>query len=420
MELECTTTLPKAPAMARRRKAPAKIEVRHEARCAVTAGGTRCSCDPSYRARAWDPITKQRIRKTFHTVTAAEEWLEQAEAAIRRGVLRAEAPITLRDAAEKWIADAEAGVARTRSGTPYKPSAVRSYREALHDRILPRLGAHRLRDIRRRDLQAFVDELVRDGLAPQTVRNMLLPLRVVFRRAIALGDVEANPTMGLHLPAPSAAERKVVTPEHARSLVEAITDARDRAIYATALFTGLRRGELMALRWQDIDVAGGVLSVTRAWDPKERAYVAPKSARGTRKVGIPLGLVDHLHAWKATCAWADGLAFGESDAWPFRDDALATRVARDWKAAGLDGLTLHECRHTFVTWMAESGVAVDVVQRVAGHSSITITMDRYRHALERTTTQPADELQAWIDDALAPKPDGADREGADDTAGAEQ
>ena len=273
--------------MARRRKPAGKVDVRHKASCALSSGGSRCSCDPAYRARAWDPVAARRVTRQFKTLEAAAEWRGQAEAKIRSGVLRAEQPITFRDAADRWAADAEAGVALTRSGLPYKPSAVRSYREALDERLEPRFGSVRLRDIRRRDVQALVDELVRDGLASQTIRNALLPLRVIFRRALALGDVEVNPTLGIQLPAATSKPRAIVDAPTAAKMLDAITEKRDRAIYATAIYAGLRRGELMALRWDDVDLLGGVIHVTRAWDPKAREYVTPKSARGTRSVGIP-------------------------------------------------------------------------------------------------------------------------------------
>lgn len=388
--------------MARRRKAPGKVDVRHRGTCAIANGGTRCSCEPSYRARAWDPVEGKRIAKQFHTAAAAEEWLKRTEAAIQRGVLRAERPVTFREAAEKWLADADANVALTRSGVAYKPSAVRSYRAALEDRLFDRFGSMKLRDIRRRDVQAFVDELVRAGLAPQTIRNTLLPLRVIFRRALAVGDVEVNPTAGVQLPAGQSKRRAIVDAPTAIKMLNAIPNLRDRAIYATAIFAGLRRGELMALRWEDIDLLAGELRVERAWDPKAAEYVAPKSASGRRTVGIATVLAGYLAAWKDAAPSEEGLAFGESPTWPFRDDALATRAKRAWTKAGLPEITLHGGRHSFVTLLAESGVPVDAIKHAAGHSSITITIDRYRHPVAEGAARTATTFQAYIDGKLRP------------------
>jgi len=160
----------------------------------------------------------------------------------------------------------------------------------------------------------------------------------------------------------------------------------------------------MALEWADVDLGRSLLRVHRSYDPKAREYVAPKSRAGARTVPIPTVLRDHLDAWRVACPWDEGLAFGETAGRPFHDGKLAGRVRR----AGADPrVTLHVGRYSFVTWLAEAGLGADVVQRTAGHSSITVTMDRYRHVLEKTTTRPAEVLQEWLD---------AERRAADELA----
>lgn len=400
-KLECRKTVSEASVVARRKTSKNdKIDERHREACAKTTGSSRCTCNNVvYRARAWDPKAKERVARQFQTREAAEEWLERVEKAIKAGLMRAEQPVTFREAANRWAADAEAGVALTRDGVPYKPSAVRSYRAAIDERLEPRFGSRRLRDIERRDVQAFVDELVRDGLAPQTIRNALLPLRVIFRRALALEEVEVNPTLGVQLPAPKSQPRAIVDAPTAAKMLDAIDEKRDRAIYATAVYAGLRRGELMALRWDDVDLLAGVIRVTRAWDPKARVFVTPKSARGTRSVGIPPVLARYLAAWKDAAPTETGLAFGDTMTEPFRDDALATRARAAWTKAGLPDITLHGGRHTFVTLLAEAGAPIDAIQHAAGHSSITVTMDRYRHAVDDSASRTAKTFQTYIEAA---------------------
>jgi hypothetical protein len=96
--------------------------------------------------------------------------------------------------AEAWLSGAEAGIIRTRSGDPYKPSALRSYRHALQSKLLPELGRLRLSAIRRNDLQDLVDRMVAAGRSPSTVRNTILPLRAIYRRAIDRDQLAVNPT----------------------------------------------------------------------------------------------------------------------------------------------------------------------------------------------------------------------------------
>ncbi len=134
---------------------------------------------------------------------------------------------------------------RNRSGDPFKPSTLRGYEEALKLRVLPALGARKLRDITRGELQRFVKTL--DG-SPQTKRNTLMPLRAIYADALAHDEAAANPTGGLRLPASNGKrEVRVETPADAQKLIER-APAHDRALWATALYAGLRLGELRALR----------------------------------------------------------------------------------------------------------------------------------------------------------------------------
>jgi integrase len=131
-----------------------------------------------------------------------------------------------------------------RSGGVYKPSVVRSYEGALRLRVLPELGARRLTDVERADLQALVDRMVVGGHGASTIRNALLPVRAIYRRALVRGDVAVNPTTGLELPAVRGARDRGASPDEAKRLLAALE--RDRALWATAIFAGLRRGELRA------------------------------------------------------------------------------------------------------------------------------------------------------------------------------
>src|SRR5918998_1119005 len=174
------------------------IEVRHQDHCSAPDGD--CSCRPTYRASVWDPRDRRLIRRRFSTLAAAKGWRVDAQAAVRRGELRGDLGPTLREAADSWVKGAEDGSIRNRSGDRYKPSAVRGYEQALRLRLVPALGGVRLGGLQRADVQALVDRLLRDGHEPATIRNTLLPLRAICRRAVARGEIAINPTTGLELP----------------------------------------------------------------------------------------------------------------------------------------------------------------------------------------------------------------------------
>src|SRR5207253_10955136 len=176
-----------------------------------------------------------------------------------------------------------AGRVRNRSGDLYKPSAIRSYEAALRDHVVPRLGRTRLADVQHREVQRIADDLLAEGRDPSTIRNALMPLRVIFRRAVEDGDPAVNPCTNLRLPAVRDRRERIASPEEAQRLLAALPE-RDRPVWATALYAGLRHGELMALRWEDVDLAKGVIHVERAYDEKGRVHIEPKSRAGRRTI----------------------------------------------------------------------------------------------------------------------------------------
>ncbi len=132
--------------------------------------------------------------------------------------------MNLAQAAASWLEDARSGVVRTRSGEPYKPSAVRSYEAALRRVLLPQLGHLRLSAITRSRIQELVDGLVREGKAPATVANAVLPLRAIFRRAIQFELLVANPTERLVLPRDRRQRDRVAEPREITALLDALDD----------------------------------------------------------------------------------------------------------------------------------------------------------------------------------------------------
>jgi integrase len=370
---------------------------RRHARGCPALDGRRCSCGGGWEATVWSPRDRKAIRRTFPTRAAAKSWRVDAAAAVSKGALGAATPTTVREAGESLVAGMRAGAVLTRSGDRYKPSAIRGYEAALERRVYPKLGGLRLADVRLRDVQALADDLVAAGLDASTVRNAIVPLRVVFRRAVQDGEVAVSPVAGVRLPAVRGKRDRVATPEEAASLLAALAE-RDRGVWATAFYAGLRRGELMALRWEDVDLAGGVLRVERAYDPKDRAYVAPKSRAGRRRVPVAAALRDHLLEHKLRTGRDDGLVFGDG-ARPFDDTSLDARARTAWRRAGLEPITLHEARHTFASLMIAAGVNAKALSSYLGHASVTITYDRYGHLMPGNEDEAAALLDAYLERA---------------------
>ena len=197
------------------------IRVRHRGTCAARTGG-RCNCSPSYEASVFSVRDEKKIRKTFPTLVAAKDWRAATLTAVRRGTLRASSPVTLQEAAEEWLTGAAEGTIRSRSGTPFKPSTLRIYRQSLRTHVLPALRDARISDIGVIDIQDLADELLAAGADAATVRNAIAPLRVIFRRAVSRGQLGVNPTAGLELPAPRGSRERIAPPAEAAELIEAL------------------------------------------------------------------------------------------------------------------------------------------------------------------------------------------------------
>jgi integrase len=375
---------------------PVGIEIRHARSCGIYSG-VDCTCAPAFRAIVHSKRDGRKIQKTFPTLSAAQLWRQDALVDLRRGALRAPKPATVRQVGDKWLADAKGGLVRNRSGDRYKPSVLRGYEQALRDYIYPDLGGARLAELSRNDVQDLADRLSEGDLSASTIRNALLPLRAICRRAYARGEVLVNPTRGLELPAVRGRRDRVAEPREARELIAAL-EPRDRPLWATAMYGGLRRGELRALKWNDVDLATGVIHVRRTWD-RVVGELPPKSDAGRRKIPIPSVLRDHLIGSYARDS--EEFAFGRVDGRPFEPSSVSDRAKRAWKRAKLQAITLHECRHTFASLMIAAGVNPKALQTFMGHASITVTLDLYGHLFPGSEDEAAVLLNAYLQRAYA-------------------
>ena len=178
-------------------------------------------------------------------------------------------------------------------------------------------------------------------------------------------------------------------------MIAAVPDG-DRAVWATAMYAGLRRGELRALRWADVDLAAGVIRVERGWDAKQGA-IEGKSRAARRTVPIAARLRDHLLEHKLrTGRDGEALAFGVTATDPLEPSNLRRRALTAWKAAALAPITLHECRHTFASLGIAAGLNAKGLSIYMGHASVTITLDRYGHLFPGNEHEASGLLDAYL------------------------
>jgi integrase len=272
------------------------IVKRHTEGCAGAEGG-KCGCRAGYEAWVYSPRDRKKVRRTSSNYAEARSWRADAKRQIDQGSLRAPAQQTLYEAATAWLAGAERGEFRNRSGAPYKPSTLRGYRQALEERILPLIGGEKLSAITTYDLQLLVDRWAAEDQSAATLRNTIKPLQAIYRRAKSRGGLPVNPTQDLELPAPRARKVEIVAPEVAAELLAALP-ADDQVVWGTALYAGLRYGELRALRWRAVDFVAGTIGVHESWDPKAGS-IDPKTETSVRTVPMPdrCGGCSWIDAW---------------------------------------------------------------------------------------------------------------------------
>jgi integrase len=371
-----------------------RVRVRHARRCRSRDGG-RCNCAPTYQAQAYDYRTARQVWRTFPTLSAAKLWRRDAQVALSRGTMRPPTSKTVADAAEVLIAGAHDGTILDRAGKPYKPSTARGYEQLLRSYVIPALGSWKLSDLQRRDVQDFVDGLRGQGLSPSTIANVLDPLRVIYRRAIRRDEVALDPTENLDLPAIRGRRDRIEPPERAHELLAALPDS-ERALWAVALFCGLRRGELRGLQWTNVDFEAGVVRVERSWDPV-KGPVDVKTGAGRRAVPMAFVVRRELRAHKTrTGRDADDLVFGRTAADAFFASTIRSRANKAWKAAGLEPITPHEARHCAISYFIAAGLDWKQISTWAGHGDVRQTWNRYGHLVPGGEQAAAERLDAYL------------------------
>jgi integrase len=353
----------------------------------------------------------------FFTKRLAEDWLREVLEQARRGTLpgMVRTGATFADAAAEFLRYAEHDRA-------LKPSTLRGYRSIIDAYLLPAFGERRLEDIssgeverwrsglvsaaeaRRERAEADLDEA---GHATRAVRplsnssknRIVTLLHGVFVRACKVYGLPLNPVSGVERhPVKLAGDIEVFSPEEVWALVRAAASEQDGAIYLTAAFTGLRRGELIALRWRDVDFAGSLVRVRTSY--AGGALTTPKSGK-VRSVPLAPEVAEAL-AKLSRREWftgEDDLVFvGEVGSY-LDGSALRRRYKAALEAAGLRQLRFHDLRHTFGTRMIAKA-DIRRVQEWMGHADIQTTM-RYLHYA------PSEEDAQLVAEAFRTKAPGA-------------
>ena len=260
----------------------------------------------------------------------------------------------------------------------------------------PHLGDVPLTDLSPLRLQQLYSSLLSDPgrpLSGGTVLNLHLVLTQALSQAVRWGYLTSNPASGAQPPRPRRAELMAVDARLCERLLEATMGTRLECPVAIAIATGMRRGEILGLRWSDLDQDLSIAHVRRSIQPTKAGlvYEDPKTRRSRRAVVLPEFLRPYLSRQKkdqarrrseAGAAWReDNLLIDRGDGSPLNPDTLSSGWAGFLRRAGLPHVRFHDLRHAHATLMLQQGVHPKIVSERLGHASIGITLDTYSHVL---------------------------------------
>ncbi len=355
-----------------------------------------------YRGTAFDKRAGRHLFGPWTSSLAeARSWRVDTQAKLQAGTLSAAQGPTVRQATELFLDGISSGAIPNRSGRRYKPSVVTGYKRELTNRVLPALGASLLARLTPAQVQVWTDSLIAEGLAPNTIRNVVTPLQALYSWALPRGHAHVNPCANLRLPTGEQKRDRIATPTEAATLIAALP-ARDQAALGLAVYAGLRIGELVAIEWTAIDLDARTLRVVRAWDEKAHQYLDAKTKAGQNRTVPIVGrlailLTDHAVLMDHPTS---GLLFPGQDARrPLSQGRLRTRTADAWKDAGLEPIGFHEGRHTFASLMIDAGINAKAISTYMGHANISITLDRYGHLMPGNEADSRARLDAYLERA---------------------
>lgn len=346
----------------------------------------------------------KRRRKFVYGKTRKDvaERLKKLLADIQAGTFVDPGRLTVAQFLERWLEDAARHTVR--------PVTYETYRRYLRVHAIPVIGHLRLAKIQPTDLQHLYASRLQAGKSRRTIEQLHAILHRAFDQAVKWGLLARNPADAVDAPRPTKRQPKVLTPPQAEQLMKALAGDRLAAMWYLALATGLRRAELVALRWTDLDLDNKTLRVERTAEEVEGQgliWTPPKTEKGRRQVLLPDEAVALLRRHRARQAeerlklgpgYQDhGLVYCWPDGRPLRPSWVTRRFRELAQAAGAPpGITLHKLRHTHVTFLFLAGVHPKVVQERLGHSTITVTLDTYTHVLPTIQEEVVQKLNALL------------------------
>ncbi|GAB3184437.1 site-specific recombinase XerD [Micromonospora palomenae] len=321
---------------------------------------------------------------------------------VQAGAPLAPAGLTVARYLEEWMEQVAAPRVR--------PNTARSYRDLIAKYLVPRLGRKRLGQLGARDVRQFLAALAGDGVGERTAQLAHAVLRAALEDAMREEIIPRNVAKLVRAPRPVKQEREPLTVQQVRTLLTSTRDHRLHALFVVFAVLGLRRSEVLGLRWDDVDLEVGVLRVRRSLHRVEGqlATFPTKTQRSARAVPLP-GMVvrtlrDHQRGQEAErlalgAKWPSlGYVFTTPIGTPLDPSNCTRLVQSECAAAGLPAIRLHDLRHGCVSVLLALGVPPRTVMDIVGHSTLEMTMTVYGHVSLDDKRAALDQLGGLFDD----------------------
>lgn len=321
--------------------------------------------------------TGKRKRRVVYGKTQKQvrDKLEALRNDQRHGLLVSPDSLTVSELMTRWLDEWSPSLAA---------SSRHRYRQMSNLYIVPNLGTVAVQKLKKRDVLALIDKLVADDVGERTRHYVYATIRRALSLAVDRDILPVHP-----LPrgkGPKWASKPVNPPndKDLAAILKAAKGERLEALIVLAVTTGMRQGELFAVEWQDIDLTTRLLTVRQSLEEVQGrlALKPPKSKAGYRTVKLPAVAVDALTRHRDQTVKIGGTVFTDADGkWLRKSNFLRKTWQPILERAGLAGVRFHDLRHAHVSSLIAANVHAKVIQRRLGHSSITVTMDRYGHLM---------------------------------------
>jgi len=346
-------------------------------------------------------VQGKHVSKYFKSQSECREWLRKIRTQVDDGLTFAMAQTSVNVFLTEWLILNETSV---------RPKTSDQYRQIVRQHIVPDLGMIKLKDLNPRQIQALYSRKMESGTSARTVILIHAVLRRALNHALKLGMIGRNPALAVIRPKFKRKEMKTLSDSQVRTLLSFADGDRFEVLFWLAVTTGLRQGELLGLKWSDVDWTGRQLRIQRQLQRLRGglAFSEPKSAAGRRVIALGVTTIEKLRKHQSLQVsdikaagkfWKEhDMIFPSSTGTPMDPSNLYHNFKKLLITAGLPDVRFHDLRHTAATLMLQQGVHPKVVQERLGHSDISMTLNTYSHVLPGMQ----DEAAGKLDELLTP------------------